>query len=114
MCVLAFGFEKIENKECDEHKYGIFYDFEDAQIACKGDKNCSSIYNVDCENSGNFHLCPANTTKASLKDCTYLKFLVGKFCFLFYFYLGIPSEGTLKECYSVNSHCNIFNCYRSL
>ena len=75
---LAFGFKKIEGKECDENKYGDFSDFDEAKLVCKSDKTCASIYDVGCGNQKKYHLCPEDEEKPSSESCVYLKFVVGK------------------------------------
>ena len=75
---LAFGFKKVESKECDETKYGDFSDFDEAKLVCKSDKTCASIYDVGCGNQKKYHLCPEDEEKPSSESCIYLKFAVGE------------------------------------
>ena len=74
----TFAFKKVEGKECNEKKYGEFSDFDEAKLACEGDKTCSSIYDVGCGNQNKYHLCPEDKEKSSSESCVYLKFIVGE------------------------------------
>ena len=76
------------NRSCEEHKYHQFSDIDAAKQACKEDKNCSAIYDVECRGVGIFHLCldqenvgsqfQLSNSDVSTISCIHEKIIVGK------------------------------------
>ena len=85
----VYGFKKYLNKDCDQHKYSQFSTIADARQACKQDKNCSAITDVNCGDGQMFHLCP--NTKDILNyselSCIHEKVILGKEKEGYFYYL---------------------------
>ena len=69
-------FEKKERTYCTG-MYGNFSDMGNAVTLCKRDTNCTAVYSLHCENTGDFRLC--STTEFHLSEiidkpnCVYKK-----------------------------------------
>ena len=76
------GFNEISYKGCEQHRYGQFLEIADAKEACKNDKECSGIHDVECGEAKLFHLCPnvKNFLSNSESACTHIKIILGKTC----------------------------------
>ena len=78
----VYGFKKIRNKDCDQHKYDQFLDLSEARQACRMDKNCSGVLDPDCGGaSQSFHLCPSveDILHHSESSCVHDKIILGNY-----------------------------------
>ena len=56
--IIAYGYKEFLKRQCEDNKYGLFSDIQEAKQACKEDKNCSAVYDVGCDDGSAYHLCP--------------------------------------------------------
>ena len=69
-------FKKQERKHCDPLKdnYGNYPTLKLAQSACISDFGCNAVYDENCDNHGEFHLCPTTSKmKSAQRSCVYEK-----------------------------------------
>ena len=81
--LIAYGYKTFLNTSCENYKYGQYNELEEAKQACKEDKNCTAVYDVECGDGGLFHLCPdmedvLSSTAVSSVSCIHEKVIVGK------------------------------------
>ena len=70
----AVTYERQNLKHCYPNKYGAYSTLALAKSACNSDLNCRGVYDLSCDNSGSFYLCPISAgLRKSGSSCVYQK-----------------------------------------
>ena len=71
--LLFLAYSKTSGRWCSPY-YGSYSSWINAQLACAVDTNCRAVYDKNCDDSGEFHLCGASAYFIShASHCVYKK-----------------------------------------